>query len=433
MLKVSPQMAGVVGPCPKCSQIIKAPMPELYPHQAGYPSPVSWTTYPPTHPAGAPAPLPDPTLPTSPMPGPAAKPPLGSSVPIEPRHLNSPSPPKEPALPIKVKPEPSGNRDISSNRGRQVRQAPTRFFLRAIVPLAFIGATALLIFAVLHVLSREQGSLKPVPTSNPEVLTENNPANPTVPPPPQTEEPANTTPEDPPFASVEPPAAPIEDQQAPAVAAEVAMMVLEKFLKASSLEERIPYMETRQAPEELADTVLNAPLPKYRYLVIHSQESFRIESIVDFYFTFEFINEDGSGDPQTVCVRRRGERNPTVLADPFLDLYGGRLAAFAATPQPKGQSFHAIIYPVPVCADPRVPNRQKKLTLRLLPHENSTHIIQAHASRISKIGEILKSGSYDLNYGKPKACVVLLVWNTDEEPGSPYLEALDIQAFHWNP
>jgi hypothetical protein len=122
-----------------------------------------------------------------------------------------------------------------------------------------------------------------------------------------------------------------------------------------------------------------------------------------------------------------------VLADPFLDLYGGRLAAYASKPQSKGQLFHAIVYPLPSCNDLRIPDRQKKLTLRLYPHENSPNVTLAYASRISKIGEILTSGTYDFNYGKPKACVILLGWNTQESPDAPYLEALDIRAFHWNP
>ena len=307
------------------------------------------------------------------------------------------------------------------------------------MPLGFIGAMAFLVFAVLRVLNQNQDIPQPIPTPNPEKQQQTEPANPAAPPPaetpemPKTEEPADILSEPPPTTFLEPLPGLTDDQESPAAAADEAMLVLEKFLKARSLEERIPLMETRLASEELADSILISPLPKYRHLSIASQESFRIESIVDFYFTFEFINEDGSANLQTVCVRRRGERGPTVLADPFLDLYGGRLAAFAAAPQPKGGLFYAIVYPVPICGDPRVPNRQKKLTLRLLPHENSTEIIQAHASRVSKIGETLKSSAYDLNYGKPKACVVLLGWNTDEEPGSPYLEALDIQAFHWNP
>jgi hypothetical protein len=307
--------------------------------------------------------------------------------------------------------------------------------LRSVMPLLFAGAAAVFILVVMKVLKKQGISTEPPPSTKTAAAT------PAVEKTPKSTEESKTTGQPPIQATTtsrtdaneSPPPAPVEQMALRPSASSEAIAVLESFLKASSLEERIPIIETKETEGDLVDSILAAPLPSFRNLVLYSQESFPLENIVDFYYTFEFINKDGSADPQTVVVRRRGGLNPRVLADPFLDLYGGRLAAYASKPQSKGQLFHAIVYPLPSCNDPRIPDRQKKLTLRLYPHEHSAHVTHAYASRISKIGEMLTNGSYDLSYGKPKACVILLGWNTEESPDVPYLEALDISAFHWNP
>jgi hypothetical protein len=356
-------------------------------------------------------------------------------VPITPRSAPVPSAPRDTAPTHKEKPEPSGHREIRPKRGRETRRIPKRILLRSMMPLLFAGATAILILGVMKVLKKQ--GLSTEPAAPPAIAA----APSKVEKAPDSEEVPETSGQSTARSTVSAHSHANESQQPPPLeeaalrpsAASEALAVLESFLKASSLEERIPIIETKESEGDLANSILATPLPSFRNLVLESQEASHLENIVDFYITFEFINKDGSADPQTVVVRRRGGLNPRVLADPFLDLYGGRLAAYASKPQSKGQLFHAIVYPLPSCNDLRIPDRQKKLTLRLYPHENSPNVTLAYASRISKIGEILTSGTYDFNYGKPKACVILLGWNTQESPDAPYLEALDIRAFHWNP
>ena len=130
------------------------------------------------------------------------------------------------------------------------------------------------------------------------------------------------------------------------------------------------------------------------------------------------------------CTKR--DQRPKVVAEPFLDSFGGRLAAYAATPSDKAGIFQVVVYAVASCTDPAVPNRDRKLTLKLLASDTGTEITRAYFGKQSKINEILENSAYDLKYGTAKACTVLLRWNTEEDPEKPFLEALAIRDLSWN-
>lgn len=212
-----------------------------------------------------------------------------------------------------------------------------------------------------------------------------------------------------------------------------ALAVLERFLNAKSLAERLPLIETKTPEAEITNSCLASPLPPARNVVIDAQESNPIEGVVDYFYNVDFEIEGNQLNPQTLLVRTRGSNPPKVVVDPFLDLYGGRLAAYAASPQEKGAHFQVIIYPLPSCNDPNIRDREKKLTLKLMARNNTKEIALAYFSKASKIGEMLVNGSYELSYGTPKPCTVMLRWNTEENKEHPYLEAIDIKALDWNP
>jgi hypothetical protein len=183
------------------------------------------------------------------------------------------------------------------------------------MPLMFAGATAVLMFGLMKVLKKQGVSSDPSPPPvSATTSTTEKPAAPdetpeisgrtTIASTTETSGKPKETPEPPLLA---------EASMRPSAATE-ALTVLEGFLKASSLQERMPIIETKEAEGDLTDSILATSLPSYRNLVIDSQESFPLENIIDFYFTFEFVNQDGSADPQTVVVRRRGGLNPRVLA-----------------------------------------------------------------------------------------------------------------------
>lgn len=212
-----------------------------------------------------------------------------------------------------------------------------------------------------------------------------------------------------------------------------ALEVLEKFLLAKSLPERLPMIETNTPEAELAVSCLAGPLPPAPKMLLEFQESNPLEEVVDFYYSVDFEDAQPHANPQTILVRSRGRSTPKVVVDPFLDLFGGRLAAYASTPSDKAGVFQVIASALATCTNPDVPNREKKLTLKLLARDNTKAVAEAYFGKLSKIGEILEDGSYSLSYGKAKACTVMLRWNTEEDPNRPYLEAVSIKTLDWNP
>lgn len=408
VLTVPIQLAGTAGPCPKCEESIRAPqIPTLQP-TTPYPPPQSptgghyHTAAASSNPQGSP--VSNPIIPKSSEPTKA----------IQPREIKKHSfPDVTQPSPASFKPDRTGNQNLEPKVEHQ-RRFSYRAIIRALLPLAFVGATGILIIGVRRILlTQGRDSTPPVEVkvtdaadaSNQDSGAENTDADPTS---------------NPNVASNR------------ALAAE-AMLVLEKFLKAQTLEERMPLMETTETMEALADTMLAKPFPEYRNIIIDKQKSFQMENVTDYFFGLEFINEDGSPDPYIMAVRNRGGSSPKVLADPILDLLGGRLKEYAEKPHEIGHSFYTLVSALPNCTDPRIPNREKKITLKLLPHAGSNRTINAYASKVSEIGEMLKLGNYDLVYGKPEPCVVLIGWNTVEREDAPYLEVLDIKTISWNP
>jgi hypothetical protein len=212
-----------------------------------------------------------------------------------------------------------------------------------------------------------------------------------------------------------------------------AMAVLEKFLNAKTLAERLPHMETQTPEVELAQSCLSGPLPMTSKIEIDAQETNAVEQVIDFYHNVDFVVEGQPVNPQTILVRSRGKGDPKVVVDPFLDTFGGRLAAYAKTPSDKAGLFQVTVSAVASCNEEHVPNREKKLTLKLLSRDNTKEIARAYFGRQSKIAEMLENGTYSLSYGKAKACTVMLRWNTEDNPAMPYLEALTLKTLDWNP
>ncbi|MFD2255205.1 hypothetical protein ACFSSA_00825 [Luteolibacter algae] len=223
------------------------------------------------------------------------------------------------------------------------------------------------------------------------------------------------------------------EQEAKAVDGGIAAnALLEKFLSMDSLEERMPHLETRRDESELIDSPLNSSLPEIEKITVDVRETNSIEQVIDYYYLVDFATESGTPNLQTMLVRTRGTGPPKVVVDPFLDLYGGRFANFAASPGKDAGTFQVIISAGAFCYDD-VPNPEKKFTLKILAREDAKEIAKAYFGKKSKIGYMLEDETSGLAYGQPKPCTVFMRWNTEEDPEKPFLEALDIKALNWNP
>jgi hypothetical protein len=398
-LTVPRALAGVVGPCPSCGNQIQAPFPFPTPSPSGMQAGSAVT---PAQPSAA----------TSPA---ALKP--------EPRQLPNRAVSGE--VIARPMPEP-----IDSKERRRVSAGPLkhrpffRILTRFLMFVLFLIAAIALVYGVLTVLKRQPPAAESPQSAKSDAPREpvNAPQNPksnALPTPSPELAPVNEAPQLPDGLE---PISPWKDAEA----------VLEKFLAAKNLAERLPLIETKTAGEELAASCLAAPLPIARKMVPEFRETNPIEKVVDCYYTVEFETKNNPAQAQTILVRTRGNTAPKVVADPFLDTFGGRLAAYAAAPVDKAAVFQVVVYAVASCTDPGIPNREKKLTLKLLACDNTKEIARAYFGRQSKIGEMLENGTYSLSYGNAKACTVMLRWNTEDNPEHPFLEAIDIKDLDWN-
>lgn len=207
---------------------------------------------------------------------------------------------------------------------------------------------------------------------------------------------------------------------------------LEKFLAANDLAERMPLMETGATKEQLTVTCLAKPLPAVVRMVPGFRESDDGGTRVDHFYTVDFQTGDKQTRKQTMLVRTRGDDPPKVVADAFLDTYGGRLARYAANSCDEEGIFRAVVYAVAGCTDPAIPNHENKLTLKLMSCDNGREIASACFSRDSEVAKMLEGGNCKLTYGKSRPCTVKLRWNIAEDVARPFLEAVAIRDFGWD-
>jgi hypothetical protein len=211
-----------------------------------------------------------------------------------------------------------------------------------------------------------------------------------------------------------------------------ALALLEDFLAMKTLEERLPHIESKRSEIDIASSVLNGPLPEVMKISVDVRETNTIEQVIDYFYHVDFADAEVGVNPQTMLVRTRGGGAPRVVVDPFLDLYGGRFARYAAEPTKEAGTFQIIISAGAFCYDD-VPSPDKKYTLKILSREDTKEIAKAYFGKRSKIGDMLENETSGLAYGQAKPCTVFMRWNMDEDPEKPFLEALDIKALNWNP
>ncbi len=428
-LTVPASLAGISGPCPSCSAQIQAPTLNAPPQMVANPgAPPPAVAVPEPPPLG----IPGATVQMPPPPAPAVAEGMPTPLKPEPRHVPQRSHPAE--VVAKQMPEPRHSSHSARPKAAPLGKHPHQSSLlaRFLMLILFLIASGALVFGVLTVLKMQEknsgGDYEAPPTlETPSTLG--------VPAPEEKREPPRV-PALPTPPSPEALIAPVPELPKgikPRPRGMEALAVLEKFLAANSLAERLPIIETQTPEAELASSCLAGPLPPAPKMLLEFQESNPLEEVVDFYYSVDFEGTDHRANPQTILVRVRGRGDPKVVVDPFLDLFGGRLAAFASKPREKGGVFQVIASPLASCTNTDVPNREKKRTLKLLPRDNTKEVAEAYFSKISKINEMLEDGTYNLSYGKAKACTVMLRWNTEENPKMPYLEALVIKALDWNP
>ena len=417
-------LAGVSGPCPSCRTQIQAPTHEALRRHA------QSSQCLPAH--AAPDQAPQPAQPSSspPRPQPSA---AGSedargkpNYKIEPRLLPTRENPAEivsrPISEVADRPRV----DLPYPTPRRRRSHPLK---RALIPVLLLCTAAALILGLTNLLTPNPGNLHGDPGKP---ASGSAAVKPIIPSDPRNQ---GSHPNDAPPVGVEPAAPAGGPGLAPLVTlrerGNQALETLERFLKASSLAERQPIIESQTSPEELEKSCLAGPLPPAS-IITQIQESNDLEKVTDCYYSVTFDVPDGPPVSLKMLVRIRGDASPVVVVDPFLDLYGGRLRRFVSDPTLDSGTFQAVISARRFCDD-SIPKSESQFTLKIMMDDTSPEAIcGAVCAKRSPVGLMYEDSSSGLRWGQPKACTVVLEWDR-ADPSKPYVRALHIVSTDWNP
>ncbi|MCW1887824.1 hypothetical protein OKA04_24005 [Luteolibacter flavescens] len=333
--------------------------------------------------------------------------------PIEPRHTTSDD---------LLKPR-DGELPLNNSRG----SAGSRM-IHSLLPAAFIAAAGVTIYSLIYFLypkalnrDRENPAPKQV-VSSPEKPRPMPVAPPLEPFDPQESEVRQT-----PTQAVEQ----LIEETSPAVAAN---NVLDKFLKAKDAASRVGMVEPEIGLKELDRTLLSGHLPEVAQVFSDLPRRNSIEGFTDYPYRVSFYVQDRPNTDFAVLVRQRGDQPPKVFLPAFLDLVGGRLAAFTRQPNKDDPTrFHVILEPVVGCHEKGIPNADRKFTLKLLSSNFGRETARAYCSNQSRLREMVDKPDYAIRWGIRVPATVTIQWNHKEDPAKPYLELIDINSPDWNP
>lgn len=252
--------------------------------------------------------------------------------------------------------------------------------------------------------------------------------------PPSASAPITPSPRSSPIAETQPNSettAPVS--QDPPPAGLLAGQIMEKFLVAPGLAERLPFLLSSKTPDELATTFLARPWP-IAQLTPGAQIPHPTEGLIEYYFEVRF-GENSFGFPRlaTFLLHQHGNEPPKILVDPLLDTIGGRLQDFAANPSAAPQDFFVIMDARVKCFDHNVPNADKKCTFFLRSHIQGKDIVTAYAHEQSAVRKEFDDPLGGLRWKNPIPVILTLQWNTQEDTARPYIEVIGIKAKSWHP
>ncbi|BDS07512.1 hypothetical protein NT6N_25520 [Oceaniferula spumae] len=357
--------------------------------------------------------------------------------------------------------------------------------MRVVFPLAFLLVAAALVLVVLQAVgfvnlwdfktgstptapptpkptapSEVKSDVQPdVPapdaTPNPESIQTPSPAAPTPPPKPVTEPAPPTAPGE--FPDLAPPPAPggvsSKPPAAPGAATSpqvknppkagslvegrrfLANEILDQFLSAKTLEERLPLMtKSTRSHEDLKKSCLAGPLKtvKSNYfaeMVPRLEDDMRQYL---YYVSFEDKTEIRERLLMVVqVVERPGIHPPRVHADAFIEHYEKLLENYAEKPTEKITTFHCIAEARTADLVKNLPEELKSQMIRLeiKSHPRGEPAFDAFLSKNSPLMDRIGPRG-DFPYVEPRFCVLSFRWNT-KNAEHKFIELTDIVTLGW--
>lgn len=429
-LTVPASMAGIEGPCPKCGQSIQAP--QATPATA----PTSFAAEPrekpkTSHAAKIPEPREKPRnkeefadRPNIP-PAPRGLPERSKERKVEPRHSTA-----------EAQTRPQSRRQAGSSQPRSSSKDSGSVVSRFAVPMLFaVVSAATVYFLLYHFKSGGPGQTHREALGTPPGPASSLPAEGT--PPTRVERPPTSPSSAPPTPPREatrsaPPQPTVTVQQGDIAKAEELLL---SFFGRKTLAERLAMAEPARAAGPLEGGLLDGPLPPVGEALSGSPVRNALEDYLDIPFNIQFpIAGEAPGQTRDtlVIVRQRGDGEPKVLINPLLDLAGGSLDQFAATPVEGQHVFRAVIEAMPRCFEPGIPDADKKFTYKISSSTRQSEITRAYASRQSPLAEQLYSPDSGIGWGRRLRATIVIEWNTTEDPDNPFIEMREIKALDWS-
>jgi hypothetical protein len=214
----------------------------------------------------------------------------------------------------------------------------------------------------------------------------------------------------------------------------VSYALLEAFLHAKDAASRVDMVEPATSEQELAATLLKGPLPEFTQIFSDLPQHHPDEKMTDFPYRVSFVVKDAPNVDYAILVRQRGNQPPRVFLPAFLDLAGGRLAAFTREPNTSAPTlFHVYLEPIDGCYEKDVPGADRKFTFKLLSSPFGKETARAYAANASRFRSMVEEPTYPIRWGMRRRATITLQWNHKEDPAKPFLELIDLNSPDWDP
>lgn len=201
---------------------------------------------------------------------------------------------------------------------------------------------------------------------------------------------------------------------------------LNEFLRAETLEERLPLMESRHPREVLERSLLASSFLYEKQFESLEYKEVAAEGVKGVIFRVGLGKEPGLLRNHLVVVTERSEGRLKVLADPLLDTFGGLYEDFAKEPVGGDFRFAVVATAFDFCADSRIPDSDSKYTVKISSFPGGLDLGRCYFDRNSPVKTKWEQGR--TIYGKGIAATVDLRWNTKDYP---YVEMIDVKPLTW--
>jgi len=211
--------------------------------------------------------------------------------------------------------------------------------------------------------------------------------------------------------------------------------ILDKFLNAGSLDERLALMgKSRYTPEELQQSSLAGKFKpvKSNYfadMVPRLEDDMRQYR---YYVSFEDKKEERDRLLMVLqVVERPGIHPPRVNGDAFIEHYDKKLDFYGMNPTKDATTFHCIAEARTADLAKNLPDDLKKTMIRMVvkTHPRGKPAFDAFLSKNSPLMERIGPRG-DFPYVEARFCILTFRWNTTR-PKQPFIELIDIVTMGW--